>query len=220
MKRIIQIIFLFEIMSLFALMFLFVFVSPSADDFCFASIINNNNWFESQIHWYNNWFGRYFSTMMATTILGTNSLFAYRAILFVIIFLHVPAVYLLFNSLSDKKNCHIIFVVSIFFVFLYFSGMPGMTEGVYWFLGTVTYSWANLALMFFIISIKYFYDTKNRKICFFLATVSGFMVIGSNEVAMLLLLIVSSALLLRDIKNIYLWWLFSIFLLLASFVVL
>lgn len=38
------------------------FNHPSRDDFCYANKVLEQGFWNSQINWYNNWTGRYFST--------------------------------------------------------------------------------------------------------------------------------------------------------------
>ena len=216
MTKIAKMILAFEVFTLILLIILSFFAYPQADDFNFANSLHNFGWLGSQIKWYKTWFGRFSSTMLLISTSYIDLQIRSKIFPIIIIFGYVFAFYLVSGKLFTdvSKKFRLIFALTIFL--LYVSGMPSLSQGIYWFTGVATYAPANIAIMIF---LSYFDSIKNNKIYIGLILL-GVFIVGSNEVSMLVLMICVVAGLLKDIKNKKLWLMFAVFALFALIVVL
>ena len=207
MTKTAKILLAFEIISLILLIFLSFFAQPQADDFAFANSLNKFGWLGSQINWYKNWFGRFSSTMLLISASYLDLSVLSKIFPIVIILGYLFAFYFASKKLfpNVSKKFRLIFALTVFL--LYVSGMPSLSQGIYWFCGTATYAVANIAIIIFLL---YFDSIRNNKV-FITLILLGVFIIGSNETAMLLLMIFVFAGLLKDFKNKRLWVMIVIF---------
>lgn len=216
MTKIAKILLTFEIITLLLLIVLSFFAQPQADDFTFANSLHNLGWLGSQVNWYKNWFGRFSSTMLLISASYIDLQVLSKTFPIIIIFGYLLAFYIasgkLFPDVSKKFRS--IFVLTSFL--LYVSGMPSLSQGIYWFCGTATYAVANIAIIIF---LSYFDSIKDNKI-FISLILLGIFIIGANETAMLLLMICVFVGLLKDFRNKRLLWMFAVFVLFSLVVVL
>ena len=172
----------FEIISLIFLFSLSFFSLPIADDFIFANTVNKYGWLNSQGYWYNNWLGRYASTAIITTLCSVLPLSKLYPIFPIATILgHFFAFFLLsdtFLNISTKQKKWI-FALSL--TFSYFSMMPSLAQGLFWFVGSATYSIANIATIIFFA----LWNKKEKKTIYITLIFLAFFIIGSNEVIML-----------------------------------
>ena len=205
-----------EIITLILLAVLSFFAYPQADDFVFANSLNKFGWLGSQINWYKTWFGRFSSTMLLISGSYVDFLIPYKVFPVLTIFGYIFAFYLILKKVCPdiSKKFGLVLAVTIFM--LYISGMPSLSQEFYWFTGWATYAPANIATM---ILISYFDSIKNNKI-YILLILLGVFAIGSNEVSMLILMILVFILLLKDYKNKRLWLMTAVFALFSLVVVL
>lgn len=206
----------FALFSLFLLIVLSFFAYPQADDFGFANSLNNFGWLGSQINWYKNWFGRFASTMLIISGAYINFGILCKVFPLLVIGGYFYAFYLVSGKFfaDAPKKFRLVFAITIMFVFV--SGMPSLSQGVYWFSGTATYSLANIAVLIFIS----LFDSIQKNKIYILLILLGIFIIGSNEAAMLVLMLFVGAKLLRDRKNKRLWSMLAVFTLFSLVVVL
>lgn len=211
-----KILLTFEIITLILLIILSFFVYPQADDFSFANSLHNLGWLGSQINWYKTWFGRFSSTMLMISLSYIDLSVLCKIFPVFIIFGYLFAFYLaskkLFPDVSKKFRA--IFALTVFL--LYVSGMPSLSQGIYWFCGAATYAVANIVMIIFLSS---FGSIKNNKTYIGLILL-GVFIAGSNETAMLIFMICVSAALLKDYRNKKLWMMFTVFAVFSLIVVL
>lgn len=216
MTKTTKILLTLEIITLILLAVLSFFAYPQADDFVFANSLNKFGWLGSQINWYKTWFGRFSSTMLLISGSYVDFLIPYKVFPVLTIFGYIFAFYLILKKVCPdiSKKFGLVLAVTIFM--LYISGMPSLSQEFYWFTGWATYAPANIATM---ILISYFDSIKNNKI-YILLILLGVFAIGSNEVSMLILMILVFILLLKDYKNKRLWLMTAVFALFSLVVVL
>lgn len=207
MTKTVKIILIFEIITLILLISLSFFTYPQADDFAFANSLNKFGWLGSQINWYKTWFGRFSSTMLLVSASYVNLQILSKIFPSLIIFGYLFAFYLVSGKLFPDASRQFKLIFSLTMLLLYVSGMPSLSQGIYWFCGTATYAVVNIAIIIF---LSYFDSIKNSKIYISLI-LFGIFIIGSNETAMLLLMICVFAELLKDLKNKKLWVMFAVF---------
>ena len=216
MSKLTKILLTFEIITLMLLIVLSFFAYPQADDFIFANSLNKFGWLGSQINWYKTWFGRFSSTMLLISGSYVDFSILYKVFPILTIFGYIFAFHLILKKVFPGISKKFVLVSAIAIFLLYISGMPSLAQEFYWFTGWATYAPANIATM---ILISYFDSIKNDKICMFLILL-GVFVIGSNEVSMLILMILVFILLLKDCKNKRLWLMTAVFALSSLAVVL
>jgi len=207
MTKISKLIVIFEVFSLFLLIVLAFFAYPQADDFVFANSLNNLGWLGSQINWYKSWFGRFSSTMLiiSGSYLDLRMLCKIFPVLTVAGYFF--AFYLVLDKFFDNVPKKIRLVSATTMLFLYVCMMPSLSQEFFWFTGWATYAPAQIGILVFISKINSIQENK----VFFLLILLGIFIIGSNEVAMLILLFLTFAALLKDYKNKRLWLLLAVF---------
>ena len=207
MNKTAKILLTFEIITLILLIILSFFTYPQADDFTFANSLHNLGWLGSQINWYKNWFGRFSSTMLLVSASYIDLRILSKIFPIIIIFGYLFAFYIALGKLFPDVSKQFRLVSALTVFLLYVSGMPSLSQGIYWFCGTATYAVANIATIIF---LSYFDSIKNNKIYIGLI-LFGIFIIGSNETAMLLLMVFVFAALLKDLKSKRLWVMFAVF---------
>ena len=216
MTKTTKILLTFEIVTLILLIILSFFAYPQADDFGFANTLNNLGWLGSQVNWYKNWFGRFTSTMVI--ISGFYLEFSILCKVFPVLLVcgYLFAFYLVSGKFfaDAPKKFRLIFAITMMFLFV--SGMPSLSQGIYWFSGAATYSLANIAVLIFISLL----DSIQKNKIYILLILFGIFVVGSNEAAMLVLMLFVGAKLLRDHESKRLWAMLAVFILFSLVVVL
>lgn len=207
MTKTAKILLYFEIITLILLIIISFFSYPQADDFIFANSLYQFGWLGSQINWYKTWFGRFSSTMLLISGCYIDFSILYKLFPVSAIFGYIFAFHLVSKKVFPDISRKFRLVSAITLFLLYVSGMPSLSQEIYWFTGWATYAPANIAIVIF---LSCFDSIKNNKICILLILI-GIFVIGSNEVSMLLLMIFVFVSLLRDRKNKRLWLMFVIF---------
>lgn len=204
-----------EVFTLILLIILSFFAYPQADDFLFANSLHKFGWLGSQLNWYKTWFGRFSSTMLLISGSYIDFSTLYKVFPVMAIFGYVFAFYLVSKKVFPDISKKFRLIFSLTMLLLYVSGMPSLAQEFYWFTGWATYAPANIATIIF---LSYFDSIKNNKIYIALILL-GVFVIGSNEVSMLILMILVFILLLKDYKNKRLWQMSAIFVLTSLVVV-
>lgn len=216
MTKTAKILLYFEIITLILLIIISFFSYPQADDFIFANSLYQFGWLGSQINWYKTWFGRFSSTMLLISGCYIDFSILYKLFPVSAIFGYIFAFYLVSKKVFPDISRKFRLVSAITLFLLYVSGMPSLSQEIYWFTGWATYAPANIAIVIF---LSCFDSIKNNKICILLILI-GIFVIGSNEVSMLLLMIFVFVSLLRDRKNKRLWLMAAVFSLFSLVVIL
>ena len=182
-------ILLFIILIIMALPFfvLAFYNHPSADDYCIASMIKNNSFWDYQKAMYNTWTGRYFANFTeAIYTSNINLVFASKLVPFILLCLLFTSFYLFLSVIlkSTVSKFRIALYTLILFV-VYLNIFPSTGEGIYWITGATEYLFANVLTLFFLtLQIKLFtVKSKKNKILFsILSVVISLMAIGLNEI--------------------------------------
>jgi hypothetical protein len=159
---------------------------PSADDFCNTNLSKKNGIIEMTKWWYFNWSGRYFSNFLASAnplILG--NLILYNIVPIALVFVTIILIYYFFNLILVNNKIDKLLLTSITYILILFN-KPTISEGYFWYTSSITYEFANLMLIFLAIVIIKYNELKDVKY-FFIAIITIFIIVGSNETSMLLI---------------------------------
>jgi hypothetical protein len=185
--------FIIMLISSLLLVILMVFLSgydhPSADDFNYSVNVKQYGFLGAQYYWYISWCGRYFSTfMLSLNPLVFWSFTGYKIASALLILLSAVSFYLFSGSLFKfNSNLEKIYLASLSF-FAFILMMPSMAEGYYWFAGAFSYQIGNiLTLSLFAAVIAY--RKRPSKNIFIVSSVVVFALAGTNEYAMLFLVL-------------------------------
>ena len=196
---------LFVIVPLLIISF---YSQPVADDFCFALKTREFGLWGSQVYWYVNWIGRFFSTGLLSVIplmisLRTQYYFVPVAL---IILLFISSVVLGNVLLKDYLPTKFRIVLGTGFFLCYVILMPSLVQGFYWAAGAITYTLsAILFLLYFSLFIVFRRQTNLilKLVLFLLLAVCAVSIVGSNEVSMVLMTLTSLSVFVYDfiLKN-------------------
>jgi hypothetical protein len=187
------IILLLMAMPFFILAF---FNHPSADDYCIASMIKNNAFWDYQKEMYNTWTGRYFANFIeALYTKNLDIVFASKLIpiaLLLLLFLSVYSfVKVLFGSIIS--GLRVTLLSAVLFV-IYLNIFPSTGEGIYWITGATEYLFANILTLFFLTcQVKLNSSEKgSRKVLLSISSILlGFMAVGLNEINLCIVLAIA-----------------------------
>ncbi|MEX1132184.1 MAG: DUF6056 family protein [Flavobacteriales bacterium] len=206
-RRSIELLVLFFLLILLARhAWVAAYIHPYADDLTYAVKGRESVLLERLDLEYRYWNGRYFSNILVLRnpiILGMErGLPLYRLIPIVLMLLTVSAAYMALRSalpamLSRLRSL----LVALSFLVLYIHLMPHAGEGLYWYTGAVTYL---LPCIFMLLNVAVLFRWMNssRMMRTALTCISALLIaaaVGSNEVAMVHVLLVQAAAL-------GLWW--------------
>lgn len=121
--------------------YLCFFSNPSADDFSLAAQAQQNDFFDIILREYKVRNGRYISSPISfLNPIAFNSYLGYKVVpLLLILFIWLGSFFLL-SQLLVKKGIHYKVIGALLFVLLFFHNMPIISEGIYWYTGSVIYS--------------------------------------------------------------------------------
>ncbi|MCJ8165923.1 DUF6056 family protein [Pontibacter sp. E15-1] len=164
---------------------------PQADDFGFAVRDNTFNFWETQVNFYLNWSGRYFST--ASTILSpvnSHDFDGYKLYSFLLIMLFAASIYLLIYTLLNKSCNPLQFsALAVLFISLYILQLPSVSEGLFWMPGLLAYQLPNIMMLMVLALLVSFFQTGNQvlKLVYIgLAAVLCIAIVGSNEMSIVM----------------------------------
>jgi len=185
---------LFSLLALLVpYIYLSFFIHPAADDYNYAVLNINNEWFSEYINQYYTWNGRYSSNcLVLLNPIAFKSLSVYRIIPLLLILFTFLSIYFLVSSVYRKQiekinRINLALSVTVFYLFV----MPNIAEGIYWFTGAVTYQ---LSVILIITYAALLYRYLNERYLFgktfhyLLNVIILILIIGFNEIAMLLML--------------------------------
>jgi hypothetical protein len=180
---------LFVILILMTLPFFILafFNHPSADDYCIASMIKNNSFWDYQKAIYNTWTGRYFANFAQALYTKNIDLVIASRIIPIFLLSSLLISIITFISVLSKgllSRLKIALYSLILFV-LYLNIFPSTSEGVYWITGATEYLFANILTLFFlsiVIKLNIVEKTTTKIFLTLLAVMLSFMAIGLNEI--------------------------------------
>ncbi|MCB0726649.1 MAG: hypothetical protein KDD00_04250 [Ignavibacteriae bacterium] len=183
---------------------LFIFNHPSADDWGMAENTVIKGFADTQIHYYKNWTGKYFSNaVMSYNPLYFNSITGYKIVTFLLMVLFCVTLYSLFSRLTSaiiSKKEKILFTLS--FIFLYLYAMPSLSQSFYWLTASVVYQAGIILIMLFGIiysKITDPEDVSSKKLLTFTGAVIIASIAGCSEMSMVSGVLMMSVLILYEI---------------------
>jgi hypothetical protein len=153
---------------------------------------------------FNHWNGRYFSNILVLRgpmLLGMErGLPLYRIVPIVLLVLCISAAYMALraafpNTLTRMSSL----LSSISFTVLLVHLMPHAGEGLYWYTGAVTYFLPNIFMLLNLAVLLHWRNSRSKELRLLLVIISAILIaaiVGSNEVAMVHVLLLQSAVLI------------------------
>jgi hypothetical protein len=208
------------------------YASPVADDFTYAAQGRANALKDLLIPQYMGWSGRYCANVLVfINPLAYHSFFLYKLIPVVLIALILLSTLFFIRTIIGKQLSAIqVLIIGLLFTVLFLYQMPIISEGIYWYTGSVTYQLATVFVNLYIgLLLRYTQEKllcKSKVIHGIALTLLLIIGIGFNEVHTIALLLFACISLFIVVKNklphrtvfIYLFvmtFVFSCFMLLA-----
>ncbi|HMS33815.1 MAG TPA: DUF6056 family protein [Ignavibacteria bacterium] len=168
---------------------LFFFNHPSADDWGLSENTKIRGFSDTQIHYYKNWTGKYFSNaVLSYNPLYFNSVFGYKMLTLLLLILFIYILYALIrqlskNAISFKEK--ILLTLSIIFLYLY--SMPSLSQSFYWLTASVVYQLGLIMIMMFLLLYSKITDPKDstsENVLTFLSVLLLIAIAGCSEMSM------------------------------------
>jgi hypothetical protein len=175
----------FLLLAILPYCYLSFFANPSADDFSLSGQAQQNDFFHLMYHNYFFWNGRYISNIFIyLNPIRFGSFIIYKSVPFLMIGLLVLVNFSLVKQILNEGRNNLIF--SLVLTLLYLHNMPIISEGIYWFTGSVIYLLGIIILLFYLsVLIKTVRGDAKWNV-FFLCLLL-FLACGFNEVLTLLI---------------------------------
>lgn len=170
----------------FPLVLLAYFNQPSADDFCYNTASQNLSYLETQIKLFTTLNGRYTtSAILSIPVFLSYNLFLYKLMPILMLIFVFYALYYLASSLFLNLRRRDYIVLSLSCLSIYIVQMPSVSQGFYWLSSAVSYQLSSVfVLLLFSLVVKILYFNKIKYIIVSVPLI--ILVIGSNEIAMLI----------------------------------
>jgi hypothetical protein len=193
------------IACLFVMLSFFSF--PAVDDFAYFDQANRSGFWNAQRDWYLNWSGRYTATAVMSIFAKLPEVERYYFLgpLSAII-VSLIAVFVFFHSLIGRNVTRFTtWVCSLAFWAIYISGLPNIAQSIYWDMGIADYQFANVSLLMLLaVAVR-------RELCeapnilvatlrFLAAALITIIAVGSNELTMISVLTILTALLVLAVN--------------------
>lgn len=182
--------------------YLSFFANPSSDDFGFAAQAKNNDLLFLIKQTYLYWNGRYVSNIFIyLNPISFDSLIGYKVVPVLIIILFCLANFICISQLIYKRKKVIQLALSLVLSLLFLHNMPIISEGIYWYTGSIIYMLGIIVLLFyFALLIKIIRENKKGGYTIF-SIFLLFLACGFNEVLTLLIIFFLAVLLFLFYKN-------------------
>jgi hypothetical protein len=189
----------FLLLAILPYCYLSFFANPSADDFSLSGQAQQNDFFHLMYHNYFFWNGRYISNIFIyLNPIRFGSFIIYKSVPFLMIGLLVFVNFSLVKQILNEGRNNLIF--SLVLTLLYLHNMPIISEGIYWFTGSVIYLLGIIILLFYLsVLIKTVRGDAKWNV-FFLCLLL-FLACGFNEVLTLLIVFLLGVLAYVFYKN-------------------
>lgn len=153
MKKYQALIIILLIVALLPFCYVCLYALPYADDFCIGwELLQGKPLLTSIAEQYLYWNGRYTSNIFFNLDpVATGSLAVYSATVLGLLLLTPIVFYLLVIQLVKQRRA--VIIVSLLISLLYLNYMPNVTEGIYWYIGSVNY---HLGAMLCILQVALF----------------------------------------------------------------
>jgi hypothetical protein len=171
-----------------------IFNHPSADDYAYANASMNTGFWRAQIGYYTGWQGRYFTTpLLLLDPLIFKSILIYRLIPLILILALFHALYKFIQELTNQNfGKRKIFMATLVLLTLYVWRMPSVAQGFYWFTGAIVYQIPNILTLYLCVCMIRLFKVQQKTLAALYGILSVFLIFaiaGSNEVSMVLLLL-------------------------------
>ena len=177
------------IISILPYLFLSYFVTPAADDFCYASSAISNGAIAAQINLYRTWNGRYATTFVQMTapLIG-DYLETYKFYPMILLLLTFFSLWTFFSSLFfHRLFCRTTILPALLVFAVYINEMPSAMEGFYWLSSAYTYQFPICTGLFSLTLLFLHAPAKNtngflRFLQMGLLVILGFVTVGCSEI--------------------------------------
>jgi len=178
------------ILAILPYLYLSFFVNPSADDFSLSGQAQQNEFFHLMYHNYFFWNGRYISNIFIyLNPIAFGSFVGYKTISFLmmVLLIFVNSIFIaqIFVSINNKKRLIASLVLSLLFI----QNMPIISEGIYWFTGSIIYLLGVFVFMSYLTLLIFVLKKKGKIHHDFLLIILLFLACGFNEVLTLLIVL-------------------------------
>ncbi|RDV15894.1 hypothetical protein DXT99_07855 [Pontibacter diazotrophicus] len=180
------------LLVLLPFLFLTLYNHPQADDFGFAVRDMTYGFWETQVNYYMNWTGRYFSTTTAFQINPViyGNFDRYKVYSLLLILLLVVSTCLFLHKLLQRHfNVLKTLALAALLLCLYLMQLPSVSEGMFWLPGYLTYQLPNIMLLLLLALLISFFRTgsSNYKVLYVaFAALLCVAVVGSNEMSIVM----------------------------------
>lgn len=181
--------FLIVVFTVLPFVILSFFNVPIGDDFAYAKVYIDNGFVGSQVKWYNEWSGRYMSSMAIGTFnplsFGNLGLafITPLVLIFGVVFSLKSLIKNVVKTFKLQVSSNLIFAVVLFF---YFNYLPDFGETFYWYAGAFTYQLPIIFLLLYFNSLINIFKTNQTNFYYLsnvlLSVLSLIIILGSNEV--------------------------------------
>lgn len=172
---------------------------PIGDDFMYAKSFIDNGFLGAQLKWFNDWSGRYVSSMAIATLnpLSYHNLgYAFilpLSLIFGIFFSFKQLIKNAINTFNLPLNSSLLFALTLFF---YINYLPDFGETFYWYAGAFTYQ---LPIVFFLLYLNCLinlFKTNRSQMFYFsnflFASFCLIIILGSNEVMVVYTVVINA----------------------------
>jgi hypothetical protein len=201
--------FILIILILLLLPYLYIsqYSNPVADDLIYSYNGKKFELLDLLIRDYLGWNGRYTSNILVfSNPMVHNALLVYKAFPVIIILLIVISYWFCIHVFFEKQCSRMeALILALFLSLLFLYQMPVLSEGIYWYTGSVTYQLANILVIIYISMLKLYTDAtyvlKNKGFHILLLTMLLILCVGFNEILMIALIAFAGGSLLIVWKN-------------------
>ncbi|MDG1477285.1 MAG: DUF6056 family protein [Vicingaceae bacterium] len=183
-----QILLFALIVAIIPYCYLCFFANPSADDFVLAAQFQENHFLNLIYEQYFIRNGRYISSPLSfLNPIGFNSFLGYKFFPLLLILLVFLSSLSVFQQLFHSRKFQYKMTGSLLFVLLFFHNMPIISEGIYWFTGSVIYVLGLVSCLLYISILIKVLSGKKNGYSHVVLTVFLFLSCGFNEVLTLVI---------------------------------
>jgi hypothetical protein len=177
------------------ILFLSLYTRPHADDFFTASIAARHDIFSTMKFWYTHWTGRYFSFFLVSYLnpMTYDCVWLYPITIFCMLLLQLCTSFFFLKKLAGQylDTTGILLAWALLNSY-YYAFIPGLSDGVYWLAGSFVYLTSIILTPWWLLVLLLPGRLSAQKGWWFASALAGGVaIIGSNELALLTVLIVS-----------------------------
>lgn len=172
------------------------FAHPADDDFCFTARVRELGFLDAQKHWYQTWSGRYAATaaLSAFGLAGDLlSLYPWGAVLALLATL-ASAYALVASARPESLSRPATALAATTLTVLFVTGTPDQAQTFYWLAGSFTFQLGNATIMVLAAVLVWRERHAGKAVrtaaAFIVAALCATFAIGSNEVALVLVLLI------------------------------